>query len=367
MVRLTSGLRYLAALLLAAFSEPLACAPAAAIPVFAHRFGFRCQVCHTTIPTLNEVGRRFLSSGYRLPGVHERPDFPLAVKVNLAYSSAPDPSGLPKAIVDEIELLTGGHAGSSVSYFAETYVVDGGRPGAVRDLWVQYDTAPGSLTRSPFAPALRIGQFTLPLPVDPETFRETENHYALYDQTVGANPFDFFDPHAGAQLTFGLAGTSSVSVLALPGHDKQSGIPSLGTDFMAYAEHALGPLELSAYRYQGARPIGLGRDAFWRQGYGLGAVAGKLGVVNVLQTGNDADAGFGQPEFSSGGFSEWRYAFSSAWTLVARYDGTQAGGALLRSTTASLVRRLATNSRLTLEDVIAHGTHTLNAALLFAY
>src|SRR5438132_1630849 len=97
--------------------------PAEAIPVFAHRYGFTCQQCHSTVPQLNEFGERFRAAGFRLPGAASHGTVPLAVKVNLTYSSEPDPGHLPKALVDEIELLTGGSRGK-LSYFVESYVVD---------------------------------------------------------------------------------------------------------------------------------------------------------------------------------------------------------------------------------------------------
>lgn len=68
---------------------------------------------------------------------------PVAVKVNLAYTSDTDPSGLPKAIVDEVELLTAGAIGTHGSYFLEQCAIDGGRPGRPRDVWIVYDTKNG--------------------------------------------------------------------------------------------------------------------------------------------------------------------------------------------------------------------------------
>lgn len=157
------------------------------MPVFAHRFGFSCQQCHTTVPRLNPFGEFFRSNGFRLSG--GRPVFPVAVKVNLAWSSDADPSGLPKAVVDEVELLAGGSLGNRSSYFIETYAVDGGRPGLPRDAWLAFDL---SGDRAATRVRLPAGQWSLPLPVDVESERDTLVHYALYDQTVGANTFRFF-------------------------------------------------------------------------------------------------------------------------------------------------------------------------------
>ena len=97
----------------------------------------------------------------------------------------------------------GGSLGKRGSYFAEQYVVDGGLPGRSRDLWAAWRVTPDA-ARTPVT--LRGGQFTLNLPVDPETFRETTDHYAIWDQTAGDNPFAFFEPKLGARRNGGRRG-----------------------------------------------------------------------------------------------------------------------------------------------------------------
>src|SRR5579884_4294286 len=244
---------------------------ASALPVFAHRFGFTCQACHTTVPHLNGFGQAFARNGFRLPRP-TRGALPIAVKVNLAYSSDADAQGLPKAIVDEIELLTGGAVASHMNYFFEQYVIDGGRAGRTRDAWLQYNA--GDATH------IRLGQFTLPLPVDPETQRDTQAHYLVYDQTVGENGFDFFDAHQGIEA-YTVARGFEAHLAAL----RAGTMASISKTFDD-------GLALYAYRYQG--------QAFYRQGYGAGETVGKLHLVAVLQRGNDAAAA------SSGGFFETR-------------------------------------------------------------
>ncbi len=345
--------------------------PVRAIPVFAHRFGLSCQACHTAVPHLTPYGEAFLANGYRLPQMRERGVLPLAVKANLAYSSEPDPTGLPKAVVDEIEVLSGGAVTDRISYFAETYLVDGGRPGAIRDLCAAYRLPAPMPAHVPIT--LTGGQFTLPLPVDPETFRETSTHYAVFDQRIGTNPFNFFEPKIGAQARFGSdARGTSLTLAGLQGHDKQSGIGSDGTDRMLYAQHVAGPVIASAYRYDGTRPLQPAADRFWRQGYGLSYVTESFTLDAVLQNGLDTSAdGTGSSVRSSGGFIQARYAFVPGFFGLVRYDGTsdsRSGPA--RSLLVGAGMRVRRNSRLTVEDVIGHSprtTHALSATLLFAY
>jgi hypothetical protein len=305
---------------------------ASAVPVFAHRFALTCQACHTTVPHLNRFGEAFARNGFRLP-VARRPVIPVAVKVNLAYTSDADSTGLPKAIVDEVEVLTGGTIGTRINYFAEQYAVDGGRPGRTRDAWMQYNASSDL--------HVRAGQFTLPLPVDPETQRDTQAHYLLYDQTVGGNAFNFFDPHAGIDAYRDSAGGSSLHLLGLT-HGA----------FMAYGAESIGNFTLYAYRYQ---------SHFYREGAGARLRIGRFDAVAVLQGGHDPNAD------SSGGFAELHYTFSTALMAVARYDRVcDALRGFQRQTVLSLVTRPARNMRFTLEDQITDH-HTLNAGLLFAY
>ena len=355
----------------AAVLAALWAAPAAALPVFAHRFDLSCGACHIAVPRLTPFGQAFARAGYRLPdGMPARRTFPVALKINLAYSSAADPSGLPRTIVDEVELLAGAPLGGHASYRIEQYAVDGGVVGKTRDAWLSYTSRP---TFGDPLPALRVtaGEFTLPLPVDPETQRDTENHYAIFDQTVGGDPFNFFDDKIGVDVAYGApfgAGTD-LHVLALQGHDVQSGLASSGLDRMLYAQAGSPTASLAAYRYDGSRPIQPVADRFWRQGVALHGSAGDADLDVLAQTGDDSSArGVGASARSSGGFAQLRWTWSPRLFGIVRYDTTDdAIAGMRRSLTTSLVIRPYRNARLTLEDVVEGGKHTLDAGWLFAY
>ena len=345
-------------------------APALAIPYFAHEYALACQKCHTVIPRLNGFGQAFMDHGYAMPGAAPQRVFPFATKINLAYSSEPDPTGLPKGIVDEVEVFLAGQASSRTNYFVEQYVVDGGRPGATRDAWLAQRFTPDD-AKVPLY--LQAGSFTLPLPVDPETFRETSQHYAAFDQAVGNNPFNFFDPKTGLMLRAGATDHGvSGRLAALQGHDKQSGLPTVGTDVMAYAQNVLGPVTLSAYRYAGDRPDGAFTDRFWRGGYGLTYATGRWTSETVLQTGHDTSFdGAGTPAASSGGFTQLRFEFNRRLFGLVRYDGTNdPKNGLARSFVGEVGFRVSRNARFTVEDVVQHvpqTKHTMNAQYTVAY
>lgn len=328
------------------FSSPIA----SAIPYFAHEYGLVCQKCHTVIPRLNAFGLAFLDHGYQLPGA--KPDhsvLPLSTKVNLVYGSDPGP-GEPKAVVDEVEAYLAGTLGPRTSYFIEQYVIDGGFPGLTREAWVS-ERLSGDASKVPVF--VQGGSFTLPLPVDPETFRETYAGYAPFVATTGINPFNFFDPKIGVQMRLGsIAHGVSGDVDALQGHDRQSGLASDGNDFMQYVQDAAGPVTLSAYRYEGKRPAVV-EDSFYRQGFGLVVADRRFESDTVLQSGFDSSVdGFGTAARSSGGFEQLRYQFSPRYFALARFEGTNdplTGPA--RDVVVLAGFRLARNARLTLEDL----------------
>jgi hypothetical protein len=39
-----------------------------AIPAFARKYGYNCNMCHTGYTKLNDVGQRFRDNGYQIPG-----------------------------------------------------------------------------------------------------------------------------------------------------------------------------------------------------------------------------------------------------------------------------------------------------------
>jgi len=45
--------------------------PAAAVPVFARKYGTNCTMCHSSVPRLNDFGQRYRANGYRMPDREE--------------------------------------------------------------------------------------------------------------------------------------------------------------------------------------------------------------------------------------------------------------------------------------------------------
>ena len=352
---------------------------AVAIPIFAHQYGVTCDKCHSVIPHLNAFGAAFMASGYRIPGLMPgHVEVPISIKPNLVASTenqgdGPLGAGLPKDIVDEVEAFTAGAIGNRASYLVEQYIVDGGMRGLTRDAWV-YDRVNPWDAKLPVY--VQAGSFTLPLPVDPETFRDSYQGYAVMEQTVGNNPFNFFDPKIGARFSFGdpLRGLNG-QFFAGQGHDRVSGIPSFGADYMGFAQDVAGPVTLSSYVYSGTRPtLTTGIDRFTRTGFGVVYNDfSRWEFDNLIQTGQDSNCGLPLATAcaSSGGLTQARYMFNDRLYAEARYEGTNSpsfggppspSGGFYRDGLLMVGYGLTENSRVTLEEVIQNTdpVHVLN-------
>jgi len=143
---------------------------------------------------------------------------------------------------------------------------------------------------------------------------------------------------------------------------------------MTYAQDAIGPLTLSAYRYDGTRPNDAGLDRFRRAGFGIVYDQwGRFSSESVLQTGWDSNCGLTALTgcASSGGFTQLRYALARRWYVLARYEGTQdPTNGFTRDTVGLLGYAPSENSRITIEDVIARSpvtTHTMNVQFTIGY
>ena len=302
------------------------------------------------------------------------------MKTELNYSSGgggdqDEPGGsppLPKFIVNEIELLAAGSLGNNTSFYLEQYVIDGGEPGRPRDMWVDFDQY-ASPDQYGTALHAKLGEFTLPLLYDPETQRPTIAGYGVYSQTVGANPFNFFQDGLGSDLslTNDRNGIEAHLVLA-ESYIPQSGIPDGGINVMGtYSQTFANYLTLQAYRYQGQIPLTPIEDRFWREGVQALYQRERFGFLAVdIQTGYDrSNDGYGLGILSSGGFLQTSWTFNSAVSLYARYDDTY-DPFNLRQTDGviDLVLRPRRNMRLNIEGERAQdGSNQLGMQLLFAY
>jgi hypothetical protein len=123
-----------AAVALFAFSQSLW-----AIPAFARKYSFNCNMCHVGYPKLNDWGQRFRDNGYQIPGQEgkEKTVFqtaiPLAFRTTAGNSIYSNASGDTNSFhIYGLDLLAGGVLHKNISFlFIYTPRID--EPSA--DLW----------------------------------------------------------------------------------------------------------------------------------------------------------------------------------------------------------------------------------------
>ena len=217
---------------------------------------------------------------------------------------------------------------------------------------VQFTTR-GSFVGAPLR--LFVGSPALPLPVDTDAYRQTISRIAIYDQTVGANPFGLSAARNAVSLGLGshVRGPSATVVTA-DGRDQRSRFASSGTDRIIEAHESFGGTVIGGDLYNGTRATGRIADAFVRRALVLDFYLGALAIETLVQTGFDSSAlGTGVGVASSGGYAQLRLQLPHGMMAMTRYDGVSQSRADSRCSSRMSIR----TSRQT--------THTLNAQLGF--
>jgi hypothetical protein len=96
---------------------------AQAIPAFARKYGFNCNMCHTAYTKLNDLGQRFRDNGYQIPGqegaeknVIDSP-LPLAVRTSFGYSAYAVKEGTTSTFdLNGLDLLAAGVLHKNISF-----------------------------------------------------------------------------------------------------------------------------------------------------------------------------------------------------------------------------------------------------------
>lgn len=339
--------------------------PAPATTEFARRTLLSCGACHTVGTKLTDFGKAYKARGFTTPPLVPPGDIPVTLQAQAQYTNVPD-EGLPPVIVDKVILLAGGPLGPHFTADGQQYVMDGGAPGDLRELWLEYTSSwKNEIPIDSYA-----GQLVMPLPTDPQRFKLSQEDYALWVQTVGNNPFNFYEPMDGVRLSAGkeIDGLS-LTTLALSNHDQGSPIGQTGTDWMFAGTQTFKHAQFEVYRYTGRRALP-GADQFWRQGYGANFYTGRLTLNADIQTGNDTNPlGTGQAVTSSGGYLQGVYQIGHSVFAYAREDGVNdTAGNFSRAFVFGTSAFVGSAFKLQFEDVVTHQPSTQNAfSVIFGF
>jgi len=164
-----------------------------AIPAFARKYGFSCEVCHAPIPHLKEFGEEFMANGYQIPDKEPtrayrdtgdpilllQRELPLAIRFDGYLSYEPNSeitSDIKAPYV--MKILSGGNISKSISYYTYFLLTEEGKVG-LEDGYLSFNNVfnlPVSIV---------FGQYRVSDPIKPSELRMTFEDYKIYKFKVG--------------------------------------------------------------------------------------------------------------------------------------------------------------------------------------
>jgi hypothetical protein len=169
---------------------------AAAVPAFARKYGYSCEVCHAPVPRLKAFGEEFMDNGYRIPD-KEPPratidtgdatlllqrELPLAMRFDgyLAY----EPNAAVKSDFRTpvaMKIISGGNISDHISYYTYFLMTEDSKIVGLEDTYLYFHDLFGTSL------SFSVGQFRVTDPIKPAETRLTVENYALYGFRVGAS------------------------------------------------------------------------------------------------------------------------------------------------------------------------------------
>lgn len=323
---------------IAAFALAALCSisprPAAALPIFAQRYGFRCTQCHTAVPELNAFGEHFRRAGYRLPNVPENHVFPLALRLQEDYSEniPVDQNRRFNALAVAISSSNFGRD-DSYSYFVRYFFGAQTAPGSLYFAYVQH-------VQPDNGDFVRFGLYNLPLIANATQRLDTYTAQPVYTETVGQSSENFATPRWGASfgqrddhvdtefsVAFDEYHGAAYGAPAPPSVLTQSyGRPELfGSSTWTFDDGlSVGALGLDGKRDFVSQIDGASySDVYYRDGLqGMWKSPGdRFEMIGQQIWGHDDDVdGFGTPARFAGGFLNFKYRPRHNAYVGIRYD-----------------------------------------------
>ena len=165
-----------------------------AIPAFARKYRFSCNVCHSPIPKLKAFGEEFAGNGFRIPGKEPKRYFlnvgdenltlmrqlPIAVRFD-AFISAEPQQEIKQDLKTPFNLkfMSGGQVYKSIGYYFYFYFLERGEVAGVEDAYLHFD----NLFGRPLD--VMVGQFQISDPLFKRELRLTYEDYQIYKQRFG--------------------------------------------------------------------------------------------------------------------------------------------------------------------------------------
>ena len=190
-----------------------------AIPAFARKYGFNCNMCHVAFPKLNDFGQRFRDNGYQIPGQAglEKTVFetavPIALRTTAGYSIYGNSEGTASGFhLYGLDLLAAGVLHKNISFL---FVYTPGLDKPAGDYKGKIPSQPASLESAnlvfsnliPDKLNLRVGRFEpgfqrlsskrlfyILQPFEIDNFAGTRNSFEFFANQIGIEATGRFNP-----------------------------------------------------------------------------------------------------------------------------------------------------------------------------
>jgi hypothetical protein len=297
-----------------------------AIPLFAQRYHFSCEQCHTVIPELNAFGNYFRQHGYQLP-LPRHGTTGAALRYQLQYQVDPVNS---RRFTPGGVLLSNVDVGNIAAFVHYNLGAQGGPAGLYLGYLATYNAHTQMLYRA--------GLFELPLPQSPGQRLDDLQQYGYYGAHVGLNDLPLSSPRWGAQVERTI-GNAVVDAVLDTGEFKGAAyggapVPTGETTFAETPELGLFAREfvgastvIGVEGLEGTRGIVLAGKPEFNDAYDRGALwsqytYGRLQLQGEQWWGRDNNAdGFGTLVGSAGGYLRAKYYLDDDHIyLGVRYD-----------------------------------------------
>jgi hypothetical protein len=312
--------------LLSAFARP-----AAAVPIFAERYGFSCAQCHTAVPDLNAFGNAFRKAGYRIPKIATHREFPFALRFQDTWTKDLLPSQT-RRFNNLAALISTADFGRNheYSYFARYLFGTQGAAGSLYYAFGQHVDDRGRVAR--------LGLFGFDTIAQVTQRNDTITAPIAYTQSVGHSSANFTTPRLGAMLGQRNDREEVELVVAFDEyHGAAYGAPAPPSDlaqsftrpevfgsatYQLDPQLKVGALGLDGERTFTSRTTGkIFQDIYYRDGLQADWSSDRFDVTAQQLWGRDQNSdGFGAPAGFSGGFLTLKYRPTRHSYVAVRYD-----------------------------------------------
>lgn len=209
----------------------LLCQSLAAIPAFARKHSFNCNMCHVAYPKLNDFGQRFRNNGYQIPGQNGlentvfETSLPLALRTTAGHTISTNKSGTTAGFgLYGLDLLAAGVLHKNISFMfiytpridepaADFHGPDNGtnpaQTAAIESASLVFSNLVGdklNLRIGRFEPAYHLFSSKRPYyimqPYEIYAFAPGGNPYAFADNQIGIEASGRFKPGLNYSLGF---------------------------------------------------------------------------------------------------------------------------------------------------------------------